>query len=59
MPSSWPRRLWQSSMTAPTYSFGTRTVARTTGSWISAILPFGNSLGLVTTCSTASSVNTR
>ena len=48
MPSRVPRRPWHSSMTAPMCSLGVITVARTTGSKTSAILPSGNSLGLVT-----------
>ena len=59
MPSRVPRRLWQRSMIAPMYSLGARTVARTTGSWTSAILPSGNSLGLVTMRSEPSSMTTR
>jgi hypothetical protein len=38
-------------MIAPMKSLGARIVARTTGSRTSAILPAGNSLGLVTTTS--------
>ena len=59
MPSRVPRRVWQSSMIAPMNSLGRRIVARTTGSWTSAILPPGNSLGLVTTRSLPSSISTR
>ncbi len=43
-----PRRSWHSSMTVPMNSLGTRIVALTTGSRTSAILPPGNSDGLVT-----------
>ena len=59
MPSSDPRRLWQSSMIAPMNSLGAMTVARTTGSRTAAILPPGNSLGFVTTRSVPSSISTR
>ena len=52
-PSSVPRRPWQSSMIAPMNSLGARIVARTIGSRTSAILPSGNSLGLVTMTSRA------
>ena len=48
MPSRVPRLPWQSSMIAPMNSLGARIVARTLGSRTSAILPPGNSLGLVT-----------
>ena len=53
MPSSVPRRCWQSSMIAPMNSLGARIVARTIGSRTSATLPSGNSQGLVTTSSLA------
>ena len=53
MPRRLPRRCWQSSMIAPMNSLGARIVARTIGSRTSAILPSGNSLGLVTSTWTA------
>jgi hypothetical protein len=59
MPRRVPRRVWHSSMIAPMNSLGARTVARTTGSKTSSILPSGNSLGLVTVCSLPSSITTR
>ncbi len=59
MPSSTPRRLWHSSMIAPMCSLGDRTVALTTGSYTMPILPSGNSLGLVTRCSSPVSMTTR
>ena len=59
MPCRDPRRVWHRSMTVPMYSFGVSTVALTTGSCTSAILPSGYSLGLVTTCSVPSSITTR
>ncbi len=60
MPCSTPRRPWHSSMIAPTYSLGSSTIALTTGSEISAILPLvGQSLGLVTTSSSPVSSVTR
>ncbi len=59
MPSREPRRAWHSSMIEPMNSLGASTVARTTGSCTSAILPSGNSLGLVTVCSVPSSMITR
>ncbi len=58
MPSRVPRLPWQSSMIAPMNSLGARMVARTLGSRTSAILPPGNSLGLVTTISVPSSIAT-
>ena len=45
-------------MIAPMNSLGARIVARTIGSRTSAILPPGNSLGLVTTISLPSSIVT-
>ncbi len=59
MPRSVPRRCWHSSMIAPMNSVGASTVARTTGSKTSLILPSGNSLGLVTVTSLPSSRTTR
>ncbi len=58
MPSRVPRRCWHSSMIAPMYSLGARIVARTTGSRTSAILPPGNSQGLVTVICLPSSMVT-
>ena len=45
MPTSTPRRPWQSSMIVPMWSLGEMIVALTMGSYTRAILPSGKSSG--------------
>ena len=56
MPPNAPRRDWHSSMMVPMYSLGVMIVHLTIGSLIDAILPAGQSDGLVTVCSAPSSI---
>ncbi len=58
MPPNAPRRDWQSSMIVPMYSLGVMIVHLTIGSRTSAILPAGQSDGLVTVSSERSSICT-